>query len=82
MKETQVCWLKASRKLFKQGSSDVKFTAKKKIVSLAKSVMSGFSTLTLYLLVTGQGVQFFFSWKKKNNTKEKGVRMQTLISIL
>lgn len=67
--------------LFKQGSSDVKFTAKKKLVSLAESVMSGFSTLTLYLLVTGQGVSFFLE-EKKNNKKEKDVRMQTLISIL
>lgn len=71
MKETQVCWLKASRKLFKQGSSDVKFTAKKKFVSLAKSVMSGFSTLTLYLLVTGQGVQFFFLGRKKTTRRKK-----------
>lgn len=71
MKETQVCWLKASRKLFKQGSSDVKFTAKKKFVSLAKSVMSGFSTLTLYLLVIGQGVQFFFFLGRKKTTRRK-----------
>lgn len=41
--------------------------------------MSGFSTLTLYLLVTGQ--RFFFSWKKKYKKKEKDVGMQTLISI-